>query len=276
MYFLKQVGTCSKLKLAKIFFLMEREGKLGNNFKFYSFVPYKFGPYSFELFHDIDLFEKNGNFATDDKSVTYLEGNAVISSELSSIIKYYLEKNFNLNDKDLMSYVYNNYPDYTIFSEIQRKKKYYRNRTGIYTIGYEGLSIDDFLMKLIQNKIEILVDVRHNPWSMKFGFIKNTLQSLCSILGIEYINLPDLGIPGNYRRDLKTKHDYAALFNLYKKLIVNKKEELEMLKNMALKKRIALLCFEKDPKYCHRSIIANELNKMGAEVEINWPGKRKE
>jgi uncharacterized protein (DUF488 family) len=269
MNFLKQAGTCSKLKLAKIFFLMEREGKLGANFKFYSFVPYKFGPYSFELFHDIELFEKNGNFTTDGKNITYLEGNAAISSELSGVIKYYLKKNIKLNDKNLMNYVYNNYPDYTIFSEIQRKKKYCRDRTGVYTIGYEGLSIDEFLLKLIREQIEVLVDVRHNPWSMKFGFTKNTLRSFCSKLGIEYQNVRELGIPGSFRKNLKTKQDYEALFSQYKTVIIKKKSELEMLKSIALEKRIALVCFEKDPDYCHRTIIASELDKMGAEVDIN-------
>lgn len=34
-------------------------------------------------------------------------------------------------------------------------------------------------------------------------------------------------------------------------------------------KRIALICFEKDPEYCHRTIIAKELVRKGAEVKIN-------
>jgi uncharacterized protein (DUF488 family) len=156
-----------------------------------------------------------------------------------------------------------------MFSEIQTKQKYSRDRTGIYTIGYEGLSIDEFFMKLIQEQIEVLVDVRHNPWSMKYGFTKNILQSLCSNLGIEYQNIQELGIPGGFRKDLKTKQDYEALFIRYEKYLANKQNALVMLYNISHEKRIALVCFEKDPDFCHRSVIAKELNNMGAKVEIN-------
>ena len=53
------------------------------------------------------------------------------------------------------------------------KQKYLKDKTGVLTVGYEGLSIDEFLMKLIREKIHILIDVRKNPWSMKFGYKKH-------------------------------------------------------------------------------------------------------
>lgn len=65
------------------------------------------------------------------------------------------------------------------------------------------------------------------------------------------------------------KKDYEELFKKYSKYIVNKKEELNYLKDLSTGKRIALMCFEKDPMYCHRRIIAEQLESLGAKVEIH-------
>lgn len=43
----------------------------------------------------------------------------------------------------------------------------------VFSIGYEGLTIDSFLNKLIANNITVVVDIRNNPQSMKYGFSKN-------------------------------------------------------------------------------------------------------
>lgn len=269
LYFMKKTQKSSKLKLAKIFFLMRQEGRLGNEFKFYGFIPYKFGPYSFELFHDIEELEQKKMLTTDDNTVSYMSGEVILAFGITHALNYYLKDFFKLSDSELMDRVYSKYPEYTIFSEISKKRGYKRDRTGVYSIGYEGKSVDEFLMKLIQEKIQVLVDVRNKPWSMKFGFKKHTLQSFCGGLGIEYINIPDLGIPGSYRKKLETKGDYEILFKRYKQIITKKEEAFQTLKEMGDKKRIALMCFESNPEYCHRAIIARELARMGAEVEIN-------
>lgn len=269
LYFMKKTRKSSKLKLAKIFFLMGQEGRLGNEFKFYRFIPYKFGPYSFELFHDIEELEQKKMLTTDDNTVFYMGEDVRLAFGITHALNYYVEEPFKLSDSELMDRVYSEYPEYTIFSEISKKKSYKRDRTGVYSIGYEGKSVDEFLMELIQEKVQVLVDVRNRPWSMKFGFKKHTLQSFCGGLGIEYINIPDLGIPGSYRKKLETKGDYEILFKRYKQIITKKEDELNNLKDMAKKKRIALMCFESNPEYCHRTIIARELARMGAEVEIN-------
>jgi uncharacterized protein (DUF488 family) len=266
---MKKTRKSSKLKLSKIFFLMGQEGRLGNEFKFYGFVPYKFGPYSFELFHDIEELEQKKMLSTDGNTVSYLKGEVRLAFGLTHALNYYLKEPFRLSDTELMDKVYSKYPEYTIFSESSKKRKYKRDGNGVYSIGYEGKSIDEFLMELIQEKVQVLVDVRNKPWSMKFGFKKHTLKSFCKGLEIEYINLPDLGISGSFRKKLETKKDYDALFKRYKRSISKKEDELKTLKDMADKKRIALMCFESNPEYCHRAIIAKKLAKMRAEVEIN-------
>jgi uncharacterized protein (DUF488 family) len=265
--FLKSTKNCSKLKMVKIFFIIEKEGKISQSFKFYKFIPYKYGPYSFELFHDIEILEKDNYISVDKKNIKYLQSGTNISSEFSSILNDYIKKYHKKTETELIEYIYKKYPEYTIFSEISQKKDYKRNRKGVFSLGYEGLSIDEFLMKLIEEKVQILVDVRNNPWSMKFGFKKHVLKSFSNRLGIEYLHKPVLGIPGKYRKELKTKEDYDKLFDEYRKQLPSLNEEIKTLHYMAKESRIALMCFEKDPNYCHRTIIAEELCKLGCRGE---------
>ncbi len=266
--FLSMVETCSKLRLAKIFFLMEREGKIGRGFKFYGFVPYKFGPYSFELFKDIEELKKKKLLTTDDISVSYIKGKYALPPNVIRTLDIYLKDTNEMDDRELIHHIYTKYPEYTIFSEIEKKMEYLQDRTGIITVGYEGLSIDEFLMNLIQEKVQVLADVRKNPWSMKFGYKKFTLNSFCMNIDIEYINYPSLGISGAHRKNLKSKRDYDTLFKRFRKELINKGNELKTLMEMAKERRIALMCFEQDPTYCHRRILAEELAKSGSEVTV--------
>lgn len=266
--YLDKVGTCSKLRLAKIFFLMDREGHIGRGFKFYGFVPYKFGPYSFELFKDIENLEEKGLLTTNENSVRYNKGKFSLPPNITMTLNKYVKGTNSMDDRELIKYIYKKYPQYTIFSKIEKKMEYVRDRNGIITVGYEGLSIDEFLMRLIQEKVQILADVRKNPWSMKFGYKKFTLNSFCKNVGIEYINYPSLGISGVHRKHLKSKSEYDALFNRFRGELIQKENELITLKQMAEEGRIALMCFEQNPAFCHRRILGEELAKMGSEVTI--------
>jgi uncharacterized protein (DUF488 family) len=259
-YFLQKSRYCSKIQLSKIFFLLSKDSSLAD-FKFYGFVPYKFGPYSFELFHDLEMLENDGIVETDDNSVKFIDGDIELRKEVSNILDYYIEETASMDDKELIKFAYRKYPEYTIFSEIEKKQNYGRNETGITTIGYEGLSIDEFMMKLIDDKIQVLVDVRNNPWSMKYGFTGKSLNILCEKIDIEYISVPEVGIPSELRKNLETKEDYYALFKRYRSFISKKETELDTLLGLGRKKKIALMCFEKDPGMCHRTILAEELDR---------------
>ena len=85
----------------------------------------------------------------------------------------------------------------------------------LFTIGYEGLSIDAYLNRLITNQVAMLVDVRKNPISMKYGFSKMQLVNATAKAGISYIHIPDLGIPSRLRQNLKSVSAYQELFEYY-------------------------------------------------------------
>lgn len=113
------------------------------------------------------------------------------------------------------------------------------------------------------NNIQTLCDVRKNAFSMKFGFSKNMLKHALEQVGIKYVHLPELGIESEDRKVLNTLEDYKTLFKEYETTTIHTDEAqtaLEYLSNLSKNQNIALSCFEKDIKYCHRSVIANVLH----------------
>ncbi|WMJ74124.1 DUF488 domain-containing protein [Cytophagaceae bacterium ABcell3] len=67
------------------------------------------------------------------------------------------------------------------------------NKTILFTIGYQGISLEEYLNKLLKNDIKLLVDVRRNPKSMKYGFTQSQLKNVCEGVGIKYCTLLKLG-----------------------------------------------------------------------------------
>lgn len=169
-------------------------------------------------------------------------------------------------EKQMTAYVYSKYPEFTVKSELIEDKKPRCGIPGFTTIGYEGRSIDDFLNILIQNDIAVVADVRRNPFSMNFQFIRQKLKEYLESADIAYMHIPELGIESEKRRNLETRADYIKLFSEYKQGLAEKQKHLEEIILIGKEKRIALLCFEKDPAFCHRGIIAEYLRENGCEV----------
>jgi uncharacterized protein (DUF488 family) len=175
--------------------------------------------------------------------------------------------------KALLKHVYVTYPTFTCRSEIitdilKPIEVEYVQRTWntdrsscLFTIGYEGLTIDAYLNKLISNNIEMLVDVRSNPHSMKFDFTKAKFRQHIENVGIRYCHIPELGIPSHRRQNLKSEAEYQQLFKEYEEEIIAKQQDTirQLLSIFSQFKRMALTCFEKDFWHCHRYTLANYL-----------------
>jgi len=188
-----------------------------------------------------------------------------------------LKKNFGeIKGKDLVRYVYLDYPYYAINSKVieeilttQELREIYKQvpsqtEKELFTIGYEGRSIEEFLNLLIKNNVRLLCDVRKNPVSMKFGFSKNQLSGALEKLHIEYRHFPQLGIISSKREKLDSIESYEKLFKNYEKNeLTQKTEYLDLIYQLLVtKNRIAITCFEKSPEFCHRGIIAKAMSKM--------------
>ncbi|MDP6156982.1 MAG: DUF488 domain-containing protein [Candidatus Thermoplasmatota archaeon] len=140
------------------------------------------------------------------------------------------------------------------------------NERGIVTIGYEGKNIDGVIRELSENKIHVLVDVRNNPFSRKKGFSKSRLTDHLKEAGIEYVHIPELGIESKRKKNLHTDEDYRRLFKEYSDDLQTKENHLDRIKTMSDENKIVQMCFEKNPDYCHRGVIAERLREVGMEV----------
>ncbi|GHV86286.1 hypothetical protein AGMMS50230_18940 [Spirochaetia bacterium] len=177
----------------------------------------------------------------------------------------------------MVKLVYEQYPYFAINSKITHeimdepgmfrieeiKKSLMKNNQVLFTIGYEGISIEKYINTLIQNDIRVLCDVRSNPLSRKFGFSKSNLRHYLKNINIEYIHIPELGIVSEKRQNLESDADYVHLFKNYGKSLSSKQEYLEKVYQLlSSKKRIALTCFEHDPEHCHRHVISKRIAEI--------------
>jgi uncharacterized protein (DUF488 family) len=137
----------------------------------------------------------------------------------------------------------------------------------IYTIGYEGTDIERFVQTLKAVDIRVLADVRAVALSRKKGFSKTALRNRLAEEGIEYLHFMELGDPKPGREAAR-----AGKFDLFRKIygkhLVSPpaQEALVDLKLVAENRATCLLCFEREPNVCHRSIVADRLRVDGSQV----------
>lgn len=126
----------------------------------------------------------------------------------------------------------------------------------IFTIGYEGVTQPDFIASLRSAGVELLADVRAVPLSRRPGFSKNVLAGGLREAGIDYIGLKALGTPPE-GRDAARKHDHARLARIYagQLELPEALAQMAQLRSLAAARPTALLCFERDPSGCHRSLL---------------------
>ncbi|MDE0518917.1 MAG: DUF488 family protein [Bdellovibrionales bacterium] len=275
-------GSVEKIQFQKYVFLISNH----LNKKYYSFVPYQYGCFSFESYNDIRSLIIAG-YLLEDKKKWILGRNGNFLSEMDLQDKEHIldiKKEYGaMSKQELLYKIYSDYPYYAINSKIiqqaglnAREQKKIRSEKPkqiekcLFTIGYEGRSIDKYLNILIKNNIKILCDVRKNPLSRKYGFSKQSLKKRITELNMQYLHIPNLGINSRLRKDLRTKQDYKDLFFLYEKEILSSEESglSEITMNLREKSRVALTCFEAEPEMCHRHCISSTLKKNNPNLKI--------
>jgi|tagenome__1003787_1003787.scaffolds.fasta_scaffold20983895_3 uncharacterized protein (DUF488 family) len=136
----------------------------------------------------------------------------------------------------------------------------------IFTIGYEGATMDDFLAALKAAGVERLIDVRALPLSRRPGFSKSPLRAALEEVGVEYVHLKALGTPPDGRSAARAgrredlKRIYAGQLEL-PEAIVQAAQMLEL----AGEKPSVLLCFEREPSECHRTLL---LDAVAPEADV--------
>jgi uncharacterized protein (DUF488 family) len=126
----------------------------------------------------------------------------------------------------------------------------------LFTVGYEGRSIQQFLADLHGAKVSMLVDVREAPVSRKPGFSKNALAQMLCDAGIGYRHIRALGCPKSIRDQHKLDGDWSAYTRSFMDHLSQQQPSLEELRAVAVSQRAAVLCYEADFNFCHRTYVA--------------------
>lgn len=266
-------GHLTAIQIQKYLFLLTR---LQAN-KTYYFVPYRYGCFSFQANQDLTTLSTYGYVKLDDNSCTLVDTRQSYLAQLNLFDQQYMHEIYKsysaMSQDELIVYTYIHYPYYAINSTIANQlltqeqidkinlQKPHKTQQQLFTIGYEGISLEEYINKLLLADIPLLCDVRKNAYSQKYGFSKSQLQKACEGVGVRYVHVPSLGIESNKRQELKTQRDYDILFDDYERTTL--KENTESIKYVSgllmHYKRIALTCFEKNPAQCHRSRVANAI-----------------
>lgn len=136
----------------------------------------------------------------------------------------------------------------------------------IFTIGYEATTMAEFLAALRQAGVERVIDVRALPLSRRPGFSKSPLRAALGEAGIDYVHLKALGTPADGRsaaragRQQDLERIYAGQLELPEAIV-----QAEQMLELATDKPSALLCFERDPARCHRTLL---LDAVAPDSEV--------
>lgn len=132
----------------------------------------------------------------------------------------------------------------------------------IHTIGYEGIDIDRFVSLLREHDIETVVDIRELPLSRKPGFSKKILSDTLNLSGLDYVHIPALGCPRPIRDRYRADSNWKRYKEGFLKYLHTQGGALADLASMVAISNCALLCFETDYNYCHRSMVADAIRQL--------------
>ena len=222
----------------------------------FDFVMSNSGIFSYELENTIKRFKEkrilNANGIVSIENIDEISSRAqrVRVDDQMNILK--LIKEFYTNPQDSLSKI----------ADLYTQSAKHAQKNTIFTAGYEGVSVDSFILRILNAGIKNIVDVRCNPISRKFGFSKGQLSGFCESVNLAYSHIPALGIPSESRKSLTCKNDYQVLFAEYERTILeNTNQEQENLIEVAYAAPTVLICFEADKNMCHRTRLAKRISK---------------
>jgi len=266
----------TRTRLMKLLFLVGQQAPVREAGAFYDFLPYKYGPYSFAADRQLRAYAEAGvvvcepltkgerfsiQRATDGElAIAYYK----LPGGVRSAVRLVMGRTEHWTDSQLIRHVYEEYPRYAVLTELDLP---HPERTvappAVYTMGYEGSSIDAYLDALVRYGIARVVDVRNNPVSRRYGFSGGTLRDLCERIGVEYEHIPELGIESEYRRGLGRPESYRRLLSWYEvEFLPQRVTQVMQVAALMTGKPSVLTCFEADHRMCHRSRLARRLAEV--------------
>lgn len=165
----------------------------------------------------------------------------------------------------------------TIATDLKLRKGEYiaihPNSTGIiigtvtvYSIGYEKRSINELLDILKSHNVTQVIDLREKAFSRIPVYRKDKLEKILRENDIFYYNFKQLGAPASLRKALNESIDYKEFFARYDEHLQSHHQDYELLKKVISTTPTALLCYERDPEFCHRKVVTERLKMDGFKI----------
>ena len=136
----------------------------------------------------------------------------------------------------------------------------------LFTSGYEATTVPEFIAALGKAGVERVIDVRALPLSRRPGFSKTPLSAALAEAGIDYVHLKALGTPAEGRSAARAgRHaDLGRIYAGQLELPEAMAQSAQMLE-LAKEKPSALLCMEREPAHCHRTLL---LEAVASDAEV--------
>lgn len=249
-------------------FLIAQDATLGSGPAFYDFVPYRFGPYSFTLQHELGNLVRDGLIhdvnglawkLTEDGEQAARCSSGLWAEGVNGTLRRHAHAT---NANKLIRYVYAKYPWFTINAQdlTKRRGAAPTAELAVYTMGYEKQSVDSVLNTALRHGVRRIIDVRANPISRRYGFHKSTLSRLAEFVGLSYEHVPTLGIDPGRRANPRYRVGATDLFDWYEEhTLAEQTADVHSVAEMMLGSPSTLLCMEADPRHCHRSRLADSV-----------------
>ncbi|HVI77405.1 MAG TPA: DUF488 domain-containing protein [Candidatus Acidoferrum sp.] len=136
----------------------------------------------------------------------------------------------------------------------------------LYSIGYQGKSLEGLCAKLADNAVEILIDVRERAWSNRPEFRKGALAEGLKRTGIEYLHLRSAGNPFRPRKGVSVQRELCLEY--YSNYLANSPDVVNSVATLSRNNRSALFCYEANADECHRGVLIAALLKLNPDLTV--------
>ncbi len=141
----------------------------------------------------------------------------------------------------------------------------------VFTLGYQGLSLDLYTETLVSAGVGTLIDVRLTAWSYNRKYIKSVLERTMADADLDYVHLKDCGNPSINRKTAKSAKDCLAKYRKYlaknPHCLVELKEQIKAASDSG--RPACLTCYEREPHECHRSILLDFLVSSDPRIKVS-------
>lgn len=140
----------------------------------------------------------------------------------------------------------------------------------LYTLGYQGLSLAEYVRILREAHVGLVLDVRDHAWSQRPEFVKSTLRNELARVGVDYVHAPFVGNPARIRKRARSAAECLRKYRAYIEAEGQAIQTLNQIITEAITsgRWVCLTCYERNSSNCHREILVELLTSRNKTLEV--------